>query len=680
MIAGDRPMCLGQDELERIATDAAAGGDSLAHLEHCADCRAAIDRIRAERALFSELVGAVREGSAVPQRPAAVIEIPGYTIYAELCRGGQGIVYRALQQSTRREVAVKVMRDGPFSGRADRARFEREVELLAQLEHPNIVAIHDSGMAAGFFYFVMDLVRGVTLDEFIAGRDAAQASRSRAAHGASSANRAERRLPLSRAEVTLRLRLFATICDAVNAAHLRGVIHRDLKPANVLVDERGTPHVLDFGLARAAARSDASLTITRTGFFVGTPLWAAPEQLDDQTGRSDLRSDVYSLGVMLYQMLTGAWPYGEARSLPEIVTAVRDVDPISPRRVRAGLDDDIETIILKCLEKDPARRYETAGAVARDVLRYLAGNAIDARRDSNWYVFRKSLNRHRRTVTATTLIAAALLIGGAMAVNGAIESRTAQAREGYERARVASERAKAEAITQIAREMFPTGDRNTLVSTPQFIALQNLTKRMDTGLLQGRPEVEIAVRTSIAEIYRERGLTRFSEQELRQAHRLSVLSFGQRHATTAACADVLAEMLLRRNSALEAERHCRAALDVRREVLGPEHVDVARSLETLARIELAMGRSSDALKSAANALRIRRNTFGDEHVDVAASHETIAAIGLFDGASAAASAELCGLGVRLDGVGDGCGWSGRCGPTPSSVPRAFRGTSSSMHA
>jgi serine/threonine protein kinase len=266
----------------------------------------------------------------------------GYHIQREIHRGGQGVVYQALQRSTNRRVAIKVMRDAPFGAPGDVARFEREVQVLGQLQHPNIVTIHDSGSAAGHFYFVMDYISGQALDTYMAG---------------------------ARHSVKETLKLFAIICESVNAAHLRGITHRDLKPSNIRVDEAGRPHILDFGLAKLATSDADARVVTITGQFVGSLPWASPEQAEASPAKIDLRTDVYSLGVILYQMLTGKFPYDVIGPMREVQQRIMHSEPVRPRILRNEVDDEGETIVLKCLHKERERRYQTAGELARDVRR-----------------------------------------------------------------------------------------------------------------------------------------------------------------------------------------------------------------------------------------------------------------------------------------------------------------------
>ncbi|MFO0838571.1 MAG: protein kinase [Phycisphaerae bacterium] len=370
--------CPTRDVLEGIALGQSAAPETQEHLARCENCRRSLDRIREDNQFLSAF--AVNGGLPTAATFAAIsdIQIPGYEIVREIHRGGQGVVFLARQRATNRAVAIKVMKHGPFATLADRARFEREVATLVRLEHPNIVAVHDAGTIAGFQYFVMNHIDGRPLDE--AGL----------VHGPQSA--ASRGAPL--------LQTFVKVCDAVHAAHLRGVIHRDLKPSNVLVDQNGEPYVLDFGLARPAdAERDSAMT--RTGQFVGSLPWASPEQIEGVATRIDLRTDVYSLGAILFQLLTGALPFKMDSGLPAAIDDILHREPPRPSTLlpaatgESGIDDELDTIVLKCLSKDRERRYQSAGELARDLRRYLAGEAIEAKRDSAVYVLRKTLRRYR---------------------------------------------------------------------------------------------------------------------------------------------------------------------------------------------------------------------------------------------------------------------------------------------
>jgi serine/threonine protein kinase len=341
--------------------------------------------------------------------------IPGYEILHEIHRGGQGVVYQAIQKATKRKVAIKVMKEGPFAGARDKARFEREVQILGQLNHPNIVTIHDSGTAAGSFYYVMDYISGQSLDAYIAEQaeksKSQRVKKSRSSSGKSgerASTKVERKESLDQI-----LKLFAEICEAVNAAHLRGVIHRDLKPGNICVDTEGHPHILDFGLAKVATGGmfggEEPMLMTMTGQFVGSLPWASPEQAEGAPGKIDIRTDVYSLGVILYQMLTGRFPYEVIGNIRDVLDNILMAEPARPSTIRRQINDEIETIVLKCLAKDRERRYQSAGAVAEDLKRYMSGEPIMAKRDSAFYVLRKLASRHAYITTMVVAVTVTLI-------------------------------------------------------------------------------------------------------------------------------------------------------------------------------------------------------------------------------------------------------------------------------
>ena len=332
-----------------------------------------------------------RSGPVVRGAPGG--QIPGYQIHNELHRGGQGVVYLATHEGTRRQVAIKVMLNGGFASPHDKVRFEREIQVLAQLQNPNIVSIHDSGEAGENAFYVMDFVAGPTLDEYVESR-----------------------------EMTVRekLVLFMVVCQAVNAAHLRGVIHRDLKPSNIRVTPEGEPKVLDFGLAKVSGDGDMHATMptqmTRTGQFIGSMPWASPEQARGEGARIDVRTDVYALGVILYQMLCGGrFPYEVEGSARDVLDNIIARDPVRPRSIDNRIEADVEAITLKCLEKSVDRRYQSAGELARDIERFLAGDAIEARRWSKRYVVGKFLQRNI-ALTAAAGVAFVAVIAVAIAI------------------------------------------------------------------------------------------------------------------------------------------------------------------------------------------------------------------------------------------------------------------------
>jgi len=363
--------CPSIEALERLAAGESLDDAVERHAQECHECGSALRRMREDNDLIREY-GAPCGSSFVSSRISGDFpRIEGYEFKAEIHRGGQGVVYRAVQLSTKRVVAIKTL--APRSGLNARhhRRFEREIEVVAQLRHPNIVTLFDSGVSsAGRHYLVMEYVQGARLDEHL------------------------RSVPAMTVHATLEL--FDTICCAVQFAHQHGVIHRDLKPANILVDAAGSPHVLDFGLAKAVGLEFTadSYTVTRGGEFIGTLAYASPEQVRADPERVDNRTDVYSLGVILYEMLTRTLPYPVEGALSDVVRTIADVEPTRPSQHRRDIDNDLDTIVLKALCKDPQRRYQSVESLHRDILHHLAGDPIDAKRDSTWYVLRKTLRRH----------------------------------------------------------------------------------------------------------------------------------------------------------------------------------------------------------------------------------------------------------------------------------------------
>ncbi|TWT43982.1 Serine/threonine-protein kinase PknB [Phycisphaerae bacterium RAS1] len=309
--------------------------------------------------------------------PAVGAHIEGYELQEEIHRGGQGVVYRAVQLGTKRQVALKVLLEGPFASETARRRFEREVELAASLRHANIVTILDSGISHGRYFFAMEYVDGVRMD---------------------------RHLAQTRPDLRQTLTLLATVCEAVNFAHQRGVIHRDLKPSNILVDADGQPRVLDFGLAKpvheTSSNDETIQLLSITGQILGTVAYMSPEQAGGTTD-VDVRSDVYALGVVFYESLLGQPPYAVSGPLAEVLSRIAHDDPTPPRSLRgraplaALVGDELETILLRALEKTPPRRYQTAGDLARDLRHLLAGEPIEAKRASGLYMLRKTLKRYK---------------------------------------------------------------------------------------------------------------------------------------------------------------------------------------------------------------------------------------------------------------------------------------------
>ena len=364
--------------------------------------------------------------------------IPGYASLVRLKAGGQAVVYSATQVSTGRRVAVKLLR---ADDERARQRFAREIELAASLRHPHIVRVYDSGTAAdGRVYLVMELIEGPSLEQFAQGR------------------------PLHQIAA-----LVATVAEAVGYAHQRGVIHRDLKPDNILIDAEGQPRVVDFGLARAEVgragwcpgdRPEVSVS----GQFVGSIAWSSPEHSSGRPDAVDTRSDVYSLGVVLFRLLTGAMPYDTSGSLSAAFANIAGAEPGPMGRGASGegVDADLKTITLTCLRKDPALRYATAADLAKDLRHYLAGEPIEAQRETAW----RAMNRRARRFKAVLLVgvAALLAVSGFAAWSLAEKSRAEQASEAALQAKTLAERREKQAgtVAQFLTTVLRAADPNKL--------------------------------------------------------------------------------------------------------------------------------------------------------------------------------------------------------------------------
>jgi eukaryotic-like serine/threonine-protein kinase len=351
---------------------------------------------------------------------AAFPAVPGYEVEGELGRGGMGVVYKARQLRPRRTVALKMVLAGAHADAHELARFRAEAEAVARLQHPNVVQVHEVGDYQGLPYFSLEYCSGGSLAAKLGGT------------------------PLPPAEAA---RLVGAVARAVQAAHQQQIIHRDLKPANVLLAADGTPKVTDFGLAK---KLDEASGPTQTGAVLGTPSYMTPEQARGRNDQVGPRTDVYALGAVLYECLTGRPPFRAATSAETMMQVLTD-DPVPVRRLQPRVPRDLETVCLRCLHKQPARRYATAAALAEDLGRYLAGEPVQARpvgageRLLKWVRRRPAL----AALAATLLLALAALLGGGGWFNYQLQLESNAARRAETDARKAEadarERAEAEA-------------------------------------------------------------------------------------------------------------------------------------------------------------------------------------------------------------------------------------------
>ncbi len=602
--------------------------------------------------------GSLRANGAVG-RSATPAFIGQYRVLGKLGEGGMGVVYEAEQRSPKRKVALKVVRGGQFVD-DDRVRmFQREADTLARLKHPNIGAIYESGRTdEGQHFFAMELVRGETLDAYLTKRPAV----------------------VSQGELRHRLALFRKIADAVHYAHQRGVIHRDLKPSNVVVaDEvaRGDAEgrasgvrvpevkILDFGLARITEGDIFAATMqTEIGVIKGTLPYMSPEQARGNPDEIDLRTDIYALGVILYEMLTGQRPYDLLQKT--LVEAVRVICEEPPRQLRQSsrelrrFDPDIETIAQMALGKDADRRYASAAMLSEDVERYLTSQPILARPPSAFYQVKKFARRNRLLVGGLAALLAVLLAG--------VVASTWQARK------ATLEADKSQAVSGFLHEMFAAAspmsmtredpDKGRDVTVMQI--LDDASRRLAGDALAGQPLVEAAVRGTLGATYRDLGNYEAAETNLVRSLQIREQILRSRHPEVAESLDSLALLRRAQGQFAEAEALLRRALAIRRQRLGDEHPatattkyhlaelleeldqldesealfrsalavqrqstpgpETARSLDDLAMLLQKKGEAAEAEEMLAEALSIRRRLLGDEHPEVARTLHNLAFI------------------------------------------------------
>ncbi len=304
-----------------------------------------------------------------------------YELDHEIARGGMGVVYAARQVTLNRRVAVKMILAGHLADEERVRRFYAEAEAAANLKHPNIVSIHEVGSHKGQHYFSMDFVDGENLAEYTRGKP----------------------LPALQAATIVKL-----IAAAIHYAHQRGVLHRDLKPSNILMDAEGRPHVTDFGLAKLIGRDSM---LTQSGAFLGTPSYTSPEQAAGRQDQVGPHSDVYSLGAILYELLTGRPPFQSSNSV-QTLRQVMEVDPVAPKRLNVSVPPDLDTICMRCLEKSPHRRYHAAGELAEELGRFLNHEPIHARPAGLFRTVAGWARRRPGQLAAAVAFAFAGLVGG----------------------------------------------------------------------------------------------------------------------------------------------------------------------------------------------------------------------------------------------------------------------------
>ena len=538
------------------------------------------------------------------QQPAEVGKRIGpYTLLSVLGEGGMGTVYEAEQDRPRRRVALKLIRPG-FITPATLRRFDYETDVLGRLDHPGIAKVFGAGTAdVGMGtqpYFVMELVHGKRLDEFV--RDA-------------------------RLSTHQRLKLLIDICSAVHHAHTKGVIHRDLKPGNILVTGDGQPKILDFGVARAI-NSDMQATTTmatESGQLVGTLPYMAPEQAAGRVRELDTSSDVYALGVIAYEVLSGTMPYQlDGKPLHEAVRVICEQEPTRLSNVDRNLRGDVETIVRKALEKDRSRRYHTAGELAADVKRYLDYEPIAARPPGTWYQLSRFAKRNKA------------LVGGAVAVfvilvSGVIVSTSLYVRAERQRAEAKSQSEIATAVSEFLTNRVLAGA--TPEQMPNKAVRDEIVKKMlDPAAaavaqdFKDKPLTEAAVRDSIHVSYRAIGRAELALPHAQAALTLRRRVLGRDHPDTLLSINNVGNLLVAQGKLDQAEPLHRDALQALRRVLGDNHPNTLSSINNLGYLLQAQGKLDQAEPLYREALEGRRRVLGDDHPDTLASINNLAVL------------------------------------------------------
>ena len=570
---------------------------------------------------------------ALPSAEKTGDRIGRYKLLEQVGEGGFGVVWMAEQEEpVRRRVALKIIKLG-MDTKEVVARFEAERQALAMMEHPSIAKVFDGGVTGtGRLYFVMELVKGIPITTYCDANKLATGER---------------------------LELFMQVCHAVQHAHQKGVIHRDLKPSNILVTEQDgapLPKVIDFGVAKATqARLTERTLFTGLHQMIGTPAYMSPEQAGLGALDLDTRSDIYALGVLLYELLTGQTPFRKEEfqkaSLDEIFRLIREQDPpkpstrlsiltreelttiatqrqAEPARLNKLIRGELDWIVMKALEKNRQRRYETANGLALDILRHLRNEPVAACPPSPLYRFQKLVRRNKLTFATASAVAAALVTGMGIAAWQFVEKNQA-----YTRAVAAEQQARTEAkrsrqVAQFLKDMLKSVDPSVALGRDATMLREILDRTAERvgNELKEDPEVEAELRTIIGTTYHELGEWAKAETMHREALRLRRGVYGATNELTAVSLNNLGSALWEQAKKLEAEVAQREALAIRRNLPAGLHPDVTMSLTSLADVLMGIDKFAEAESLLREALARQTAVAGHEGLDVIETLNQLASV------------------------------------------------------
>jgi len=608
------------ESLEEIFFNARQIADAVDRQRYIAEACGTDDALRQQvEQMLRDAQGAEEffgpQGTAVLSPSSPLTEVQGsligrYKLLQQIGEGGCGVVYVAEQEEpVRRRVALKVIKLGMDTKQVI-ARFDAERQAVAMMDHPNIAKVLDGGATdTGRPFFVMELVRGIKITDFCE----------------------QNHLPPRE-----RLDLFIQVCRAIQHAHQKGIIHRDIKPSNILVasnDGVPVPKVIDFGIAKATQGRLTDKTVyTAFEQFIGTPAYMSPEQAQLSMQDIDTRTDIYSLGVLLYELLTGQTPFDPRKLLAtgfeEMRRTIREQEPVRPSTVLSTMLDaqlsttaknrqteppklvsqirgDLDWIVMKCLEKDRGRRYETANGLAGDIQRHLNNEPIAARPPSRLYRFQKAVQRNKLAFGSAAAVALALLIGLAVSAEMGFKARR--------------EAAKSRHVAQFLKDMLNGAGANAALGrdTTLLREIADHTAASVRTRLLDEPEVAMELELILAQVYSD--LLEFNKmaESAQEARRLASGSIGKETFPYADATGFLARALLGLGKLKEADTTAREAIAIQRRVRGPWNIKEAESLRCLGDALRGLDQLPEAESAIGQSVTIFRQRLGNDTSEVA---------------------------------------------------------------